>query len=52
MTTKQKSLVLNQNRTLIEVYANLKETSTQANNDNLKIALALIDKAIDLLSEV
>ena len=52
MTNNQKAKILNENRTLIEVYANLKEISAQVDSDDLKIALALIDKATELLSEV
>lgn len=52
MTSKQKAKILNENRTLIEVYANLKELSAQVNSDNLKIAIAIIDRATELLSEV
>lgn len=52
MTNNQKAKILNENRTLIEVYANLKQLSAQVENDNLKIALAIIDRATELLSEV
>jgi hypothetical protein len=52
MTNAQKLKALAENRKLIEVYAELKELSTQAKSENLIIALALIDKATDLLSEV
>ena len=52
MTNAQKLKALAENRKLIEVYAELKELSLHTNNDNIKIALALIDKATDLLSEV
>lgn len=52
MTKLQKQKALAENRKLIEVYANLKELQAQTNNDNIKIAVALIDKATDLLSEV
>lgn len=52
MTNAQKLKALAENRKLIEVYAELKELSAQAKSENLMIALALIDKATDLLSEV
>ena len=52
MTNTQKLKALAENRKLIEVYAELKELSTQVKSENLMIALALIDKATDLLSEV
>lgn len=52
MTNTQKLKALTENRKLIEVYANLKELQAQANDENIKIVIALIDKATDLLSEV
>jgi hypothetical protein len=52
MTNAKRLEVLAENRKLIEIYSNLKEIEAQVKDDNLKIALALIDKATDVLSEV
>lgn len=52
MTNAQKLKALAENRKLIEIYANLKELQVQANDENIKIVIALLDKATDLLSEV
>jgi hypothetical protein len=52
MTNAQKLKALAENRKLIEIYANLKELQAQANDENIKIVIALLDKATDLLSEV
>jgi hypothetical protein len=52
MTKEQRLKIISENRTLIEIYSNLKEISTQTDSDELKIAIALLGKATDLLSEV
>ena len=52
MTNSQKLKALAENRKLNEIYANLKELQAQANDENIKIVIALLDKATDLLSEV
>lgn len=52
MTNAKRLEVLAENRKLIEIYSNLKEIEAQVKDDNLKIVLALIDKATDVLSEV
>jgi hypothetical protein len=52
MTNAQRLKIISENRILIEIYSTLKEISTQTDSDELKIAIALLDKATELLSEV
>ena len=52
MNNAQKLKIYAENRKLIEFYSELKELATHLNDDNVNEALAHLDKATELLSEV
>ena len=52
MTNAKKIEILMENRKLIEIYSKIKELTMGEDNETVKTALELIDRATDLLSEV
>jgi hypothetical protein len=52
MSNAKKIEILMENRKLIEIYSKIKELTMGEDNETVKTALELIDRATDLLSEV